>query len=107
MYPAARMAVVLIWIVALLMLAGAVFSILAGFDVVKPLEQMHDFVPQGTTERTFFLVVGVNGVILSLFLLVWCDMVRAVVNTAVNTREMLRMMREGGGAGGRRLTVND
>jgi hypothetical protein len=97
MYPAARFAVILLWLVALLLLAGAVYAGLIAFDVVKldtvPPE-LQQQMPQNLAHQSFFTLIAINSVIAAVFILIWCDMVRAVVDTAVNTKELIRLMRE-------------
>jgi hypothetical protein len=97
MYPAARFAVIVLWLVALLLLAGAVYASLVSLEVIKPEAippEIQNQIPEKIEAKAFFSLIAINFLIAGLFILIWCDMVRAVVNTAINTKELIRLMRE-------------
>lgn len=96
MYPAARIAILLMVIFGLLLLGAAVVAGLVAFGVVKSTEQIDAQNKTDLSREVFYGAAAVYALLTGLAILMFCDMVRAVINTAANTGEMLRMMREEG-----------
>jgi hypothetical protein len=97
MYPAARFLIFVLILVGLLLLCGAAVSGLMAAGVIEPSKALVDVQHRNNITRELgFTVLAVWCLITGLGVLVACDMVRAVVNTAVNTREMLEIMRQNG-----------